>query len=292
MSRAIRNTALGAIVVSLLAALHVLQVGLDHQRAAVPKLQRFLYLPSGEQLRMAVLGYHQMAADVLWLQAIQAMGERKISPEAGAWIAHALDVITTLDPRFVRVYQAGGIALTTLVPLYAESNRLLAKGIEHNPDDWQLPFLLGFNYYYNEYDDAKAAQYIARASRLPKAPTYLAGLAARLYISAHTPEDALVFLSQVYEHTTDDNVRRVLEQRIKEVVVERDLLLLEETITRYRVLHKRAPARLEDLVRPGFLRGLPREPFGGRYLYDPQTQTVRSSEVKDRMKIYGKRLAR
>lgn len=292
MSQAIRNTALGAIVVSFLTALHVLQVGLDHQRAAVPKLQQFMYLPGGEQLRMAVLGYHQVAADVLWLQAIQAMGERKISPEGGAWIAHALDVITTLDPRFVRVYQAGGIALTTLVPRYAESNQLLAKGIRHNPDDWQLPFLLGFNYYYNEYDDAKAAEYIARASRLPGAPVYLAGLAARLYVSAHTPEDALVFLSQVHEHTTDENVRRVLEQRIGEVVVERDLLLLEETIHRYRALHKRAPARLEDLVRPGFLRELPREPFGGRYLYDPQTQTVRSSEVKERMKIYGKRMSR
>lgn len=292
MSRAIRNTMFGVIVVILLAALHVLQLGLDHQRAAVPKLRQFMYLPSGERLKVVVLGYRQLAADVLWLQAIQAMGERKISPNGGTWIAHALDVITTLDPRFVRVYQAGGIALTTLVPLYAESNRLLSKGIEHNPDEWQLPFLLGFNYYYNEHDDAKAAQYIARASRLPGAPVYLAGLAARLYISAHTPQDALMFLAQVYEHTADENVRRVLEQRIKEVVVERDLLLLEDTINRYRALFKRVPARLEDLVGPGLLSDLPREPFGGRYLYDPPTQTVRSSEVKERMKLHGNRPSR
>ncbi len=292
MSRTTRLALLWLGGAVLILGLHALQVGLDRQRAAVPKLQRFMYLPSGEQLRMAVLGYHQVAADVLWLQAIQAMGERKVSLEAGAWIAHALDVITTLDPWFVRVYRAGGIALTTLVPLPAESNRLLLKGIEHNPDDWYLPFLLGFNYYYNDYDDAKAAQYIASASRLPEAPAYLAGLAARLYVSAHTPQDALMFLAQVYEHTADENVRRVLEQRIKEVVVERDLLLLEETIHRYRALHKRAPARLEDLVRPGLLRELPREPFGGRYLYDPQTQTVRSSEVKERMKLYGTRMPR
>lgn len=292
MTRAIRVAFGGLGVGVLLLGLHALQVEIDHQRAAGPKLRQFTYLPGGEHLKVAVLGYRQLAADVLWLQVIQAMGERKISLEAGAWIAHALDVITTLDPRFVRVYRAGGIALTTLVPLHAESNRLLSKGIENNPDDWQLPFLLGFNYYYNEHDDAKAAWYIAKASRLPEAPPYLAGLAARLYVSAHTPQDALMFLAQVYEHTADENVRRVLEQRIKEVVVERDLLLLEDTINRYRALFKRAPARLEDLVWPGLLSGLPREPFGGRYLYDPLTQTVRSSEVKERMKLYGSRPSR
>src|SRR2546425_6602770 len=52
----------------------------------------------------------------------------------------------------------------------------------------------------------------------------------------------------------------------RSVVVERDLQLLEETISRYRTLYKQAPERLEDLVGPGLLRALPREPFGGRYL--------------------------
>src|SRR5262245_44183822 len=109
--------------------LHGLQLGLDHQRSAMPKVQQLMYVTGGEQLKIAVLGYRQFVADVLWLQAIQAMGTRKISRETGEWIAHVLDVITTLDPRFVRVYSVGGLALTTLVPLYEDSNRLLLKGI-------------------------------------------------------------------------------------------------------------------------------------------------------------------
>jgi hypothetical protein len=95
----------------------------------------------------------------------------------------------------------------------------------------------------------------------------------------------------MYEQTSDENIKHVLEQRLKEVVVERDLQLLEEAISRYRKLHKRVPARLEDLVGPGLLRALPREPFGGHYLYDPQTQAVRSSEMKERLQVYGKRRA-
>lgn len=274
---------------SLLLALHVIQVSLDQERRMVPKLQQFMYLPEGETLRVAVLGYEQVVADLLWIQAIQAMGERKVSEEAGHWIYHVLDVITTLDPRFVRVYEAGGIALVTLVVMPNESNRLLEKGIRYNPEVWQLPFYLGFNYYFEFHDDRKAAEYIARASRLPGAPAYLVSLAARLYVSARTPQDAIDFLAQTYAQTADDNVKRVLEQRLKEVVVERDLELLEGAITRYRDRYKRMPSHLDDLVGPGLLSEMPREPFGGRYLYDPQTQSVRSSTMKERLKVDDKR---
>lgn len=289
MSRAARHTALLAVGVALIAGWTLLQGHLDRQRASVPKLQRFMYLPEGEYLRIAVLGYEQVAADLLWIQAGQAMGERKVTDEAGKWIARALDVVTTLDPRNVRVYEMGGIALTTLVPLYEESNQLLKKGIMYNPQVWQLPYLLGFNYYFHLYDDLKAAEYLAQASLLPEAPDFLAKLAARLYVSARTPQVAIDFLVQVYSRTTDENVKRVLEQRLKEVLVERDLFLLEDAIRRYREAFGGPPENLEELVQKGVLSALPREPFGGRYLYDPRTQAVRSSEVKERMKLFGKR---
>lgn len=292
MNRIARQTVLGMAGLVLVLAIHALQVQLDQRLAATPKLQRFMYLPQGEYLKAAVLGYEHFVADFLWLQAIQAMGERKVTDEAGQWIYHALDVITTLDPLFVRVYAAGGIALTTLVTMPEESNRLLQKGMSHNPDVWELPFLLGFNYYFELHDDLRAAEYIARASRLPKAPAYLAPFAARLYVSARDPEDAVVFLAQVYAQTIDENMKRVLERRLKEVMVERDLQLLEEAISRYRARNKRAPEHLEDLVRSGLLRELPREPFGGHYLHDPLTGTVRSSEVKERLQMLGKRKPR
>ena len=292
MSLAARMSALGATGLLLVVGLHLLQVRIDAQRAVTPKLQRFMYLPQGEYLRGAVLGYEQVVADLLWIQAIQAMGERKVTEEAGHWIYLALDVITTLDPKFVRVYEAGGIALVTLVVLAEESNRILEKGMKYNPDVWTLPYLLGFNYYFELHDDAQAADYIAKASRLPKAPEYLASFATRLYVSAREPQVAIDFLAQMYEQTSDENIKRILERRLKEVVVERDLQLLEEAISRYRERYKRAPERLEDLVGPGLLHSLPREPFGGRYLYDPQTQTVRSSEMRERLKVYGKRRPR
>jgi hypothetical protein len=235
------------------------------------------------------LGYQGVVADFLWIQAVQAMGEKKVSEEAGRWIYRALDVVTTLDPKFVLAYEAGGLALCTLVVLPEESNALLEKGMKHNPQVWQLPFYMGINFYFEFGDDAKAAEYVDRAARLPAAPAYLSGLAARLYVSAKEPQNAVELIASLYEQTEDGEVRQVLEQRLKEAIVERDLQVLEEGIRRYRNRFSHQPDQLEDLVAQGVLSTLPRDPFGGSYLYNPSTQVVSSSSVKERMTMKVRR---
>ena len=286
MPRTMALWATGALLVSLLG---VLQVPLNRWSNSMPKLQQLTYLPSGNYLRMASLGYRELAADLLWLQAIQVMGERKLSEEAGHWLYQAVDRITTLDPKFVRAYEAGSHALCILVVLPEESNRLLEKGMRHNPQEWKLPFLLGINYYFEFGDDEKAAEAMAKAAGLPGAPERLVSFAAKLFVSAKSPQQAVELLAKAYEEASDENVRKMLEIRLKESIVERDLQILEEAIRRYQLNHTHRPERLEDLVGPELLRELPREPFGGYYLYEPATGVVRSSEVAERMRITAHR---
>lgn len=289
MSAIPRTMALWATGTVLAVSLGALQIPLTHWSNSKPKLQKLTYLPSGDYLRMASLGYRELAADLLWLQAIQVMGERKLSEEAGHWLYQAVDRITTLDPKFVRAYEAGSHALCILVVLPEQSNRLLEKGMRHNPQEWKLPFLLGMNYYFELADDEKAAEVMALASRLPGAPESLVRLAAKLFVSAKSPQQAVELLAKVYEETSDENVRKMLEIRLKESIVERDLQILEQAISRYQANHSRRPERLENLVEPGMLRELPMEPFGGRYLYEPATGLVRSSEVTERIRLTGHR---
>ena len=273
----------------LAASLVALQIPLTHWVDSKPKLHQLTYLPSGDYLRMASLGYRELVADLLWLQAIQVMGERKLSEEEGHWLYDAVDRITTLDPKFVRAYEAGSHALCIFVVMPEESNRLLEKGIQHNPQEWKLPFLLGINYYFELGDDEKAAEAMAKAARLPGAPDGIARLAAKLFVSARSPQQAVELLAKVYEETSDENVRKMLEVRLKESIVERDLQILEQAISRYQAKYTRRPERLENLVEPGLLQELPREPFGGHYLYEPATGSVRSSEVTERMRITARR---
>jgi hypothetical protein len=277
------------ISTAMMGMLVALQVSLKPWQDADKKLERFLYLPDGEYLKIASLGYRELIADLLWIQSIQVMGEKKVSEYSGRWLYRALDVITTLDPKFVRAYEAGGLALTTLVVLPEESNRLMMKGMRHNPAEWKLPFLIGINYYYELYDDAKAAEYMAQASRLPGAPSSLATLAANLYVSGHSPQQAVNLLTALYEEATDDSAKQLLEVRLKIVLTERDLQLLEQAINRYRMQNGQFPPTLEALVRAGLLSALPVEPSGGRYLYDAKSGAVSSSEMTERLTLTGRR---
>lgn len=273
----------------LAASLGAIQIPLVHWSSSKPKLQQLTYLPSGDYLRMASLGYRELAADLLWLQAIQVIGEQKLSEEEGHWLYDAVDRITTLDPKFVRAYEAGSHALCILVVMPEKSNRLLEKGMQHNPQEWKLPFLLGINYYFEMADDEKAAEAMAKAARLPGAPEGIARLAAKLFVSAKSPQQAVELLAKVYEETSDENIRKTLEIRLKESLVERDIQILEQAISRYQASHSRPPEQLENLVEQGLLRELPKEPFGGHYLYEPSTGAVRSSEVTERMRITARR---
>ena len=133
---------------AMMGLLIALQVSLKPWQETDKKLERLLYLPDAEYLKIASLGYRELLADLLWIQSIQIMGEKKVSESSGRWLYRALDIITTLDSKFVRAYEAGGLALTTLVVLPLESNQLMMKGMQHNPTEWKLPFLIGINYYY------------------------------------------------------------------------------------------------------------------------------------------------
>jgi hypothetical protein len=292
MSGILQQAALWSAGALLILGQTLLQGQLDQWRSSQQKFQQLRYLPDGQYLRAASLGYRELVADVLWLQIIQAMGERKVSKEVGSWLYRAFDIVTTVDPRFVRAYEAGGIALCTLVVMPEESNSLLEKGMLNHPDEWKFPFLLGINYYFELYDDAKAADYIARAARLSGAPEYLPLFAARLYASAREPQQAIEFLVGIHERTTDEGLKRVFEERLKETIVERDLQLLERVIAQYGASTKTFPGRLEDLVVSGFLRDLPGDPFGGEYVYDATTHSVRSAAVNERLKVKGSRRPR
>jgi hypothetical protein len=237
------------------------------------------------------LGYHQLGADLLWLRVVQVLGDRVVRDKDYAWLYHALDVITTVDPKYVYAYEAGGVVLAELAGRVDLSNRLLEKGLAPNPSSWQIPFRLGFNHFFHLGDHLRAAEYMAQAARIPGPfpvgpPHYTARLASRLYVQGKNPEVALEFLEAMLEQTTDELVREKLQRRIERVSLERDLQLLERQIRQYADSKGKRPASLMELVSAGLLPEIPLEPYGGIYLYDSKTGKVISSTHDERMGVY------
>ena len=273
--------ALGTAAMGMLAAA-------ETQRPASVRALELAYLPKGEYLKIAVLGYRQIASDLIWLKAVQHFGEKKQTVQGWMWAYHATDVVTDLDPRFVAEYQAGGTILGVWAGRPHESIALLTKGMRHNPDAWQLPFYAGYDYFFELRDIPNAATYFRMAAALPGAPDYLPKLAARMTVEAGDPQAALEFLERLYEQTADERLREGLAQRMKEVVAERDIRFLEEGVRRYQARYKKRPARLEDLVRGGIIAQIPEEPFGGAYVLEGSDGTVKSTGLRERLRAHRK----
>jgi len=243
-------------------------------------------LPNGDLVKPMVLGYHHVAADLLWLNIVQVLGEREVRDADYEWLFHALNVVTTLDPHYIYVYDAGGVALAELAGQVDWSNALLEKGIRANPEAWRLPFQLGFNAFFHQQDYVRAADYMAVAAQLPGRPAYVPELAARLYVEGHQPALALTFLEAMAHQTQDVQVLAVLERRKAEVMVERDLVVLEEAVHAYTARVGRRPETFDALIQAGDLAALPIEPFGGTYRIDIEHGTVVSTTHPHRLRLH------
>ena len=128
---------------------------------------------------------------------------------------------------------------------------------------------------------------MAEAARLPGSPAYLPGLATRMLSEARAPEAALRLLEPIVRQESDPARRAVLERRIRDVTVERDLQTLERAVERYREKTGIVPADLTALVQEGILTTIPPEPNGGRYVID-RGGKVRSDRVSQRLRVFQK----
>lgn len=282
--------AAGAAFLGLVTLLTWFQQSLDRRfDQQAMRIEELAQLPRGQYLKPALLGYHHVGADVLWLRLVQVIGKKRNSEDEYEWMYHALDVITTLDPQYAYAYYAGGVILGDLANRADLSNLLLEKGVAANPAVWNIPFLLGYNHYFLLGDPAKGAEYIMQASSLPGRPDYLPGLATRMAAEAGQPETALVFLEARLKETQDPEMQEFLANRMKEVIIERDIRLLEGAVAAYRAQQRALPRTLTDLVVAGALPMLPQEPFGGNYLLDRKTGSVSSSTHPDRLRTFFKR---
>ena len=285
-SNRLKRVLVGASACLALGLVLLLQHTLDQIRdRTTVQIQDLAHLPKGEYLKPALLGYHHLAADVLWLRLVQVIGQKRNTADEYEWMYHALDVITTLDPQYAYAYQVGGTVLTELAHRIDLSNRILEKGADANPTVWWLPFNLGYNHFFYLGDPARAAGYIAQAARLPGGPAYLPGLATRMYAEAENPVVALEFLAAMWAQTDNSYVKAELETRMKELIIERDVRSLERAVAQYRERNGLFPKDVQALVAAGDLRKIPEEPFGGGYVVDASTGRITSTTHPKRLRV-------
>ena len=268
------------------ALLYGAQVSLDKGRDLHKRVEELSVIPRGEYMKRASLGYDTLVADFIWLKTIQVMGSKTLPPEYADWIYHALDVLTDLDPKFEYAYRAGGIFLSAVTKSYDKSNDILKKGFYNNPDVWELPFYIGFNYFFRLDDYKHAAYYMGRAAELPGRPSFIPLLATRLYAESGDPRFALELIDRIYESASDERVRAELRARMDELIVEINLDVLQRAVGEYKAKYGKYPPGVGELAASGISRYPPKDPLGGQYLINPLTGEVTNTAMKRRLRVF------
>ncbi len=279
-----RRAPLLALTLAALALTAVSRRALEPEASARVAVRDPTWLPSGAALRTASFGQRLLLADVYWLRAVQYVGETVLA-KVPRWEAlyPLAEMVTDLDPRFGYAYQVAGSNLAGLAHRYDEAEKILRKGMRNLPDHWSLPFVYATNKFLFEHQYAEAAAYARRAAEIGKRP-HLALLAANLSALANTDDEyraGIAFLDQMLAETDTPELKSELRERRVRIRTFQALSSLERAIGAYRTREGHLPALLAELV-PADVSGLPDDPSGGRFLYDPATGVVKSSVLGPR----------
>ena len=171
-----------------------------------------LYLPSGQFVAEAALGYRGLAADILWFRMVQYYGGYRMGENDLALFRHLVDVITDLDPQFTFAYVFGALIIAEDLGRYEQGITVLEKGMRNNPLDWWLPFELGFLDYVYARDYERAVSNFKKAAALPGAGPQAARFAAFAAGKAGHVETSIAMWEEL-ARTSDDRYIRELARR-------------------------------------------------------------------------------
>jgi len=230
-------------------------------------------------------GFSTLLGDIVWLEAVQVSGNRKMTRNDYDLLSDLLFTVIRFDPRFMVPYLLGGILLGDSPDHAGAALVLLARGEKQFPSDWLLPFYAGYVQYFSLGNPEEGGMALLRAARIPGSPEYLPMLASRMLAEGNRLDTSLAFLREMMVRETDPRRKVSLEERIRRVIVERDLQSLEGAIAEYTERTGVPLRELGDLVRAGVLARIPEDPYGGRYLLTPSGRVWSDRAPRERLKV-------
>jgi tetratricopeptide (TPR) repeat protein len=284
-TRRVNLVALAVLLCSMAGGMATLHA-IDHMRGGAVA-QQALYLRSSKVLRRLSLGYTGLLADIYWTRAVQYFGEQHHNGSGDfRLLAPLLEVTTELDPRLFPAYQFGANFLAPKPPsgagLPGAALSLMKYGVEHNPNEWRFYYNLGFLYYTEFKDYAKAADAFAQGAKLPVTNGFMSILAARMAQHAGEFDTARMLWFTAYQSTKEPQIRQNAVEHLLALQVDEDVTRLEQVVEKYREQTGRLPASIGDLERAGFIHGTPADPKGRPYKLMPDGRI----EVQDPKNIY------
>ncbi|HET6178943.1 MAG TPA: tetratricopeptide repeat protein [Candidatus Sulfotelmatobacter sp.] len=238
-----------------------------------------LYVSSPSIVRRASLGFNGLMACIYWTRTVQYFGHRHYDrAHTYGQLAPLLEITTTLDPQLFPAYQFGASFLAPAPPNGAgepaRAIELMQYGIEHNPDNWQLYYNLGFVYYTELKDYKKAGDIFERGSKIPGAHPFMKILAAQMAEHAGDYLTARLLWSATLEGSHETNIRQNALEHLRAISVDEDISNLQAAVTRFGERTGRLPASMAELASAENLGGIPADPDGNPFKLSPEGRVL------------------
>lgn len=240
-----------------------------------------LALPMPVSAEKAVLGYlRQLGGEMYFIKTavyIGGLSARGLGPTGIDLLYANLDSASELNPPFIDTYFYCESFVASQGQEHArQANAILQKGMAALPEDWVLPFFLGFNqfYYLNAPDEAAVS--LQAAYKKSKAPAWIGHLATIMAAKGGNIYTGLMWLRAMYEGEEDEAVRRSYESDITDY---EKALVVQKALYAFKSRYGREPEILDDLV-PEFLSSLPN--FKGNFVlnWEPPVLRMERPRVK------------
>ncbi len=256
--------------VAALAASIALRTSLDRKATKQPAFSPVEYVTSGKTLRQLSFGYQGLLADFYWTRAVQYFGRQKLTGTGDFQeLGPLLRITTELDPHLLIAYRFGAIFLAEEPPSGAgqpdAALALIRRGIAANPSYWRLWQDLGFIYYWNLKDYARAASAFEAGSRQPGADVWMKTLAASVAAQGGELETSRQLWSEVFSQASNESIRRSAQEHLAAIKAAEDIGHLDQLLSEFVRREGRPASSVGDLVREGMLPGWPVDPSGVRY---------------------------
>ena len=255
---------LGCLIASMLVLRRVDQI------RPQATLEEVLYISSPKVLKRISLGYEGLLADIYWTRAVQYFGYRHYNNATNYnLLGPLLEITTALDPHLVPAYHFGASFLSPAPPWGAgqpdRAIQLMEYGIQKNPNEWHLYYDLGFVYYMDLKNYAKASQAFDQGSQVPGSHPFLKILAAKMAAHAGEYETSRMLWRATYESSHDSLIRQNALDHLRALKVDEDVTHLQAAVTRFGERTGRLPSSFAELIAAEGLRGVPVDPDGNPY---------------------------
>ena len=272
LSSQTRTTLIAAACLVLCAMASVLTLRRVDQLRPRATLEDVLYISSPKVVKRASLGYDGLMACIYWTRAVQYFGQRFHDRSLSYnELAPLLEMTTQLDPQLLVAYQFGASFLAPRPPNGAgqpeRAIQLMEFGVQNNPQEWHLYYDLGFVYYMELKDYAKAADAFERGSHVGSHP-FLKIMAAQMAQHAGELDTARMMWNAAYQSSQDKLVRQNAVEHLRALKVDEDITNLQSTVTRFGQKTGRLPNSMYELATTEKWLGIPVDPDGNPYVMD------------------------